>query len=139
MRINLCRWWIIGLAVGTLSAQSATQADQVSAYPNGAIEQTCGPTDQPMLLLTLTSVPPRKHKQFSAPYIRVLLDVAPAIPRTLIFPANDSILNAQRCAVKCEAVQSGKIVIERLDRHRGMGQYDLHFTDGTEEGGTFKI
>ena len=119
------------------SAFAQSSADTLH-YAYGAIENTCGPTDQPILRLTLTSVPQQKHKPLPTPFIGVMLDVGPVIPKTLAFPAQSKILNANRCAATCESVRSGSIVIERLDKKGASGHYDLTFNDGTEASGMFE-
>jgi len=123
----------------TAIAQSSAVANKTSRYAYGQIENTCGPTDQSMLLLTLTSLPPKKHEQPATPRVSVMLDVGPVLPKTLVFPARNKILNAVRCAPNCEPVSSGTIVIESLDRKGASGHYDLKFSDGTEDSGTFQV
>jgi len=123
----------------TVIAQSSAVTNKTSRYAYGLIENTCGPTDQAMLLLTLTSGPPKKHEQPATPSVRVMLDVSPVLPKTLVFPARNKILNATRCAPNCEPVSSGTIVIESLDRKGASGHYDLKFSDGTEDSGTFQV
>jgi hypothetical protein len=123
----------------TAIAQSSAVTNRTSRYAYGQIENTCGPTDQSMLLLTLTSVPPKKHEQPATPRVSVMLDAGPVLPKTLVFPARNKILNAVRCAPNCEPVPSGTIVIESLDRKGASGHYDLKFSDGTEDSGTFQV
>jgi hypothetical protein len=91
----------------TAIAQSSAVTNKISRYAYGQIENTCGPTDQLMLLLTLTSVPPKKHEQPPTPRVSVMLDIGPVLPKTLAFPARNKILNAVRCAPNCEPVSSG--------------------------------
>lgn len=126
-------------ALHTPFGQSVAGAPKGSLYPYGAIENTCGPTDQPMLMLTLTSVPPRNHQSLPTPYISVALDVAPVIPKPLTFPAPRKLLDAVHCAASCDAITSGTIVIERFDQKGASGHYDLTFKDGSEAVGTFQV
>jgi len=123
----------------TAIAQSPAVSNEASRYAYGQIENTCGPTDQAMLLLTLTSVAPKKGRQPATPSVSVMLDFNPLLPKTLMFPARNKILNAVRCAPNCEPVSSGVIVIESLDRKSATGHYDLKFSDGTEDRGTFQV
>jgi hypothetical protein len=127
--------------LGGLSGQAVASP----AFSHGKLFNSCGPVDQPLVILRLTTRSIGCHAKHFAPYIGLTTDKQLSTPMTITVGADvgkarfgDS---AQRCLTDdtgCDAAVSGTIVFERVAADGIVGHYDLRLKSGDVVTGAFK-
>lgn len=109
------------------------------AYSYGTMVNSCGPADQPVQILVLTSRPLTCNQKPTEPYISLMMGRVFAYPKTVTFPTENPNGDARRCAGSCEPVVSGTIVLDRTAKKGIAGHYELKFKEGDRATGTFQV
>jgi hypothetical protein len=94
-----------------------------AAYSYGSMVNSCGPTDQAVMILVLTTRSLGCNQQPSEPYISLMIDPGFSFPKTITFPMRNRNGDARRCAGSCEPVASGTIVLDQAVKKGIAGHY----------------
>ena len=114
-------------------------APPAAAYSYGTMVNSCGPTDQVVMILVLTTRFLACNQQPTEPYISLMMDPDFTFPKTITFPVGNRNGDARRCAGSCEPVASGAIVLDQAVKKAIAGHYDLTFKEGDSAAGSFQI
>jgi hypothetical protein len=110
------------------------------AYSYGTIVNSCGSTDQVVMILVLTTRSLACNQQPTEPYVSLMIDPGFTFPKTITFPVKNRNGDARRCAGgTCEPVASGTIVLDQAVKKGIAGHYDLTFKEGDSAAGLFQI
>ncbi len=125
-----------------LLSQLSGDAVPHAVFPHGRLFNSCGPVDQPIVLLRLTTRRVACHAKHYSPYIAVTIGEQLAIPTTVTLGTNTRQPNftdvAQRCSTDaCDPVVSGTIAFEKVARDGIVGHYDLKLKSGEVISGGF--
>jgi hypothetical protein len=136
---------MIARLLGTMLVLSASHSSSggplpAAAYSYGTIVNSCGPSDQVVVILTLTTRSLGCNQQPAEPYVSLMMDPGFAFPKTITFPVRNRNGDARRCgAGSCESVASGTIVLDQAVKKGIAGRYDLIFKEGDSAAGSFQI
>lgn len=125
--------------IATASHGSSEGPAPAAAYSYGSVVNSCGPTDQEVMILVLSTRPLACNQQPTEPYISLMMDPGFAFPRLITFPVKNRNGDARRCAGSCEPVASGTIVLEQAVKKGIAGRYELTFKEGDSAAGSFQI
>jgi hypothetical protein len=124
---------------------SSAQAVASPAFSHGKLFSSCGPVDQPLVILRVTTRNISCHTKHFVPYIGLTTGKQVSTPMTIIIGGDigktglgDS---AQRCLTDnggCDAAVSGTIVFELAAADAIVGHYDLRLKNGDVVSGPFK-
>jgi hypothetical protein len=115
-------------------------APPAAAYSYGTMVNSCGPTDQVVMILVLTTRSLGCNQQPTEPYISLMMDPGFTFPKTITFPVRNRNGDARRCAGgTCEPVASGTIVLDQAVKKTIAGHYELTFKEGDSAAGSFQI
>jgi hypothetical protein len=123
----------------TTSHGSPGGAPPAAAYTYGTMVNSCGPTDQVVVILVLTTRSLGCNQQPREPYISLMMDPGFTFPKTITFPVRNRNGDARRCAGSCEPVASGTIVLDQAVKKGIAGHYELTFKEGDSAAGLFQI
>lgn len=138
------RFGLLGVVILLLSMLQVGVAagKHESGYPYATIRKTCGPVDNPELVLILTKIRMTcNDKRKPARFISIYLD-GWSLPNAVSLPMKDSQPESYRYGqggnekVKHDLLRKGRLTI--TDKRR-KGHYDLIFEDGDVEKGDFQL
>jgi hypothetical protein len=133
--------YLLGMTlIVTASRGSLGGAPPAATYPYGTMVNSCGPTDQAVMLLVLSTRSLGCNQQPTEPYVSLMMDPGFTFPKTITFPVKNRNGDARRCAGgTCEPVASGTIVLDQAVKKGIAGHYDLTFKEGDSAAGSFQI
>ena len=123
-----------------LSASNGSSGTAAAAgYSYGTMVNSCGPVDQPVMILVLATRSLACNQQPTEPYISLMMDPDIAFPKTIVFPVKNRNCDARRCVGSCEPVVSGTIVLDQAVKKGIAGHYELTIKEGDSAAGSFQI